>query len=1813
MAEAMAAATGSEVAVIGMAGRFPGAKNIHDFWENLKNGVESVSFVSDEEIKNLDVDANLHIDSNYVKVKGGVLEDRELFDASFFGFTPKEAEIMDPQIRIYHECVWSALEDAGYIPEKYNGSIGLYAGARDNVYWVNLTALSGKCEELGYFASRHLNNKDFISTQIAYKLNLKGPCFTVQTACSTSLVAIHLACQGILNGECNMALAGGIRIGPKKRSGYIYQDGMINSPDGHCRAFDAKAKGTIQGEGSGVVLLKPLEDAITDGDHIYAIIKGTAVNNDGLRKVGYTAPSIQGQADVIHVAQQVAEVEPETITYVEAHGTATQLGDPVEIEALKLAFNTGKKNYCAIGSIKTNIGHLDTAAGVAGFIKTVLALKHRVIPPSLHFESPNPGIDFKNSPFYVNNRLTEWKSNGYPRRAAVSSFGIGGTNAHAILEEWPDVQSPGRGAQGQQQECRGGSPCPPPGSREHQLILLSAKTKTALETMTRNLADNLKENPCINLADAAYTLQSGRKEFQHRKMIVSAGVEEAIAGLSGTAPENVKTFSTIEENLPVVFMFPGQGSQYLNMGHDLYEAEPIFREEIDRCSEILKPLMDCDIKEILYPSPVAENKPDINQTEIAQVTIFVFEYSLAKLLMALGIKPYAMIGHSIGEYTAACLSGVLSLEDALKAVVSRGNLMQKMAPGSMLSIPLPGDELKPLLETGISLAAVNSSSRCAVSGNSKSIQSFKNKLDEMGHESTFLHTSHAFHSAMMEPILNEFKDQISKIKLNEPQIPYISNVTGTWITSSETTDTGYWSGHIRNTVRFAEGIEILLAKEHSIFLEVGPGEALSTFVRQHKDKNANHFVINAVRHPREQVTDDYFLLSKIGQLWLYGVNIHWDKFYPDRKRRRLPLPSYPFERQYYWINEELLNNIGKGVIPNQAINKNKDITDWFYVPSWKRSPFPVKKEIAGPEQSAWLVFMDNRGVGDELIKQLEEDKQGIVGVQTGPAFAKIKENRFIINPKDNNDYIKLFDELKKDKRIPDRIIHLWGLMDGNIKKYTPVSLEKSFELSLYSLLYLAQAIGKDITANIKIEIVTTHLHEINGEEELCPEKAAVLGPSNTIPQEYPNISCRCIDIVLPASKKTGESGPVKQLLREITANNTDKVVAHRNNHRWVQVFEPLKLEESLEKKGKLKLKQGGVYLITGGLGAVGFIFAGYLAKEFHTKLILTGVSKFPPREKWDRWQADKGEEDPISIKIRKTRELEEMGGEVLIFSADVVNEKQMEEVIRQSEREFGKLNGVIYAAGVVGGPSICPIENLDKARCNMQLSPKLYGLPVLERLLEKKELDFCLLTSSASSILGGLGFLAYSTANILMDSYTHYHNQGSPSRWLTVNWDGWEVSKRRDSRETLGEIGETQSHLAIEPAEGVKALLRILSCDDTHQVVNSTGDLELRLNRWIRLESLQRKDDIDEELPGTAQARPNLTTPYVAPGNELERNICDVWKKLFGFELIGINDDFFELGGDSLRAINLVGHLRKIGGYIALIDVVSNPTIHKLAILITEKNKARELMAEVHEEQLLSQLECIERLNKGRNKKNIFILHPRHGMTYQYKELAKELEAHYNVYGIRARGLMPDTKMSESPGQMIKDYIEQILKVQPQGPFIIAGFCSGAMIAYPIILDLEKQNHHVERYILFDGRVIFSSLYVTILNLLEYLPGFVKKFIHFIYKKRYLKEKSKTELIDNENQMNEEVELPGLPGVRVNKKFGDQIFLRCKNIIPLGIIKAPILSLRAEISLHSAFTEQDYCRMTKSSATLINIPGDHDSIFSKPYVERLAEALKDNV
>ena len=1474
-----------DVAIVGMSGRFPGARNLAEFWDNLRNGVESIRFFSEEEVASAGTSLAVAKHPDFVNA-GGVLEDVELFDASFFGFSPREAETLDPQQRLLLESAWQALEDAGYDPGTYRGSIGVYAGGVSSSYLFNILSNREHRELVGDFQVFTSNDKDHLTTRVSYKLNLKGPSITVQTACSTSLVAVAMACQSLVAYQCDMVLAGGVAVRVPQKAGYLHQEGMVFSRDGHSRPFDAEASGTVFSNGVGVVVLKRLADAIADRDFIHAVIKGSAINNDGSLKVGYIAPSLDAQAEVIAMAQAIAEVDPRTITYVEAHGPATRLGDPIEVAALTKAFGAKKddKKWCAIGSLKSNLGSLDAAAGVAGLIKTVLALENKLIPPSINFSRPNPIIDFANSPFYVNTELSEWKGGSTPRRAGVSSFGMGGTNAHLVVEEAP---------------ARGNNDS----RRFRHLLLLSARSKPALETATAGFAAHLKQHDDLNPADVAYTCQVGRRAFSQRRALVYGELSDVVRNLESLDGGRVHTATKAAEERSIAFMFPGQDALHVNMGLGLYLTEPTFRKHVDDGSALVKAHLEFDLRDALFPPGGHEQEAihRLEQTEVAQPALFVVAYALAQLWMEWGVRPQTMIGHGVGEYVAACLAGVFSFEDALFLLTQRGRLMQKLPHGSMLEVSLSEQELQPLLTSELDVAVINHPNSCVVSGLSEAVQRLMTRVEQTGVECHAVHAAHAFHSRMMEPIRENFATLMAAVPRHPPQIPYMSNVTGTWITAESATDPAYWGAHLRRTVRFSQGMGCLLNASHRVLLEVGPGQTLSALAQRHSAKTDVHVVLSSLGHFENRTSDADCLLNTLGRLWVQGTEIDWSGFWRHESRNRVPLPTYPFERKRYWINAqgppEIPGHGPKPVPSKEGVNRKQGVADCFYVPCWKQT-VPVQAwNRAGNLDSnpCWLIFEDDCGVGSQTGDRLEQRGQPVVRVRRDRHFKRSSANAFQMDPVQKTHHERLFQELQDSGLLPRNILHCWSVTQkgDSLPRLAPGDSELS---AFYSLLFLTQALGDHCLGNlVSIGVISNNLSDVTGAEQVRPEKTPILGLCRVIPQEYPTFSCRNVDIVRNDSAETIHPALIDDLIAEVKSPGPEPIVAYRGNRRWIQTLEPATLPQRADTK--LRLRANGVYLITGGLGGIGLTLAKYLAQTVHAKLVLVGRSQVPSRG--DCVAMPDGV-DHVCRKVRGLSGIEESGGEVMALSADVTDLTQMEDVIAKTHRRFGALHGVIHAAGIAGGGIIQlkTRESVDRI-----LAPKVKGTLVLEAALKNVTLDFLVLCSSVCSVVGGVGLADYSGANAFLDAYAQKRSSRDGRFVVSINWDAWQevgVSADLGCQGSGRQTSDAQS--GITPHQGLDAFSRILS-GDFSQVAVMTTELQNAVPRCQPAFSPRQET-------AALQPLPDREPPRVAPTDEMERAIAEMWQKLLGIKQPGVYDNFFELGGDSLLGTRLLAWLR---------------------------------------------------------------------------------------------------------------------------------------------------------------------------------------------------------------------------------------------------------------------------------------------------------------
>jgi len=1322
----------STIAITGMAGRFPGARNVSQFWENLRDGVESIRSLSDAELLGAGVTPAELARPDYVK-RAAMLDEVPMFDASFFGLSPRDASIMDPQHRHFLECAWEALEDSGHPPQGFGGSIGVFAGSGMNAYLIhNLLANRELLESAGLFQLKQTgNDKDVLATRVSYQFDLRGPSLSVQTACSTSLVAVHLACQSLLNHECDLALAGGVTIEIPHGHGYIYREGEILSRDGHCRSFDAASTGTVFASGVGVVVLRRLEDALKDRDTIRAVILGSAINNDGARKVGYLAPSVEGQAEVIAEALEFAGIGADDISYVETHGTGTIVGDPIEVRALTQAFrkSTARSGYCGIGSLKTNVGHLDAAAGVAALIKTVLALEHAQLPPSLHFVKPNPHIEFDGSPFFVNSKLADWPSNGLLRRAGVTSLGIGGTNAHIVLEEAPQ-------------------PVIAPQSRPFQLLTVSARTANSADQASLNLISYLHAHPEVRLADAAYTCQVGRHAFLHRRAFVVKDTRETIGALAAGERKQIASAIAAHSSPPVVFMFSGQGSQYVNMGRELYESEEVFRESLDLCAEHLLATLGVDLRKILYPLDADKEAAaqTLNQTWLTQPALFAAEYSLAKWWMSLGIEPAAMVGHSIGEYVAACIAGVFTLDDALAIAAFRGRLMFGLPTGAMLAVSLPAGDIS--LSGNLSLAAINSPGQCVVSGPTIEIAALEQDLAMQSVACRRVVASHAFHSAMMDPILGAFEERLRSVGYQSPRIPYLSNVTGTWIKPEEATDPAYWARHLRQTVRFSDCLLELIRKSDSILLEAGPGNALTSLARQQGGRPVEAF--QSLPHSRETVGALGCALHTLGQLWTLGADVDWAKLHKPESVCRVPLPTYAFEHKRFWIDADRVQPEAPPR-PTASASGNKDLS--FYRRVWKSArlaPAPAR----GP--AGCLVFNDGLGLADRIAARLRTEGREVILVDPGPSYAQGNGRRYTIRSGVRSDYDALVADIFKSGRSVDTILHLWSVSP----KDTSAPLEETVARSFLSPLFLVQALADQDVTGLKVALVSNHLQQVFDEAVHNPARAVQNGPARVIPVELPGIACRSIDVEFEGVDADEYAA---QILAEMGAVHETDPVAYRSGERFVQNLEDFDLANATE---RTRLELGGVYLITGGLGGIGLVVAEHLAREFRARLILVSRSAPPAEAHWEASLVDTQLSGAERQRIQKLIDIRSASRGLLVVQGDVTNLQQMRDIVALAAKQYGRIDGVFHAAGVFDdGPSMFKTAE----GTGRVLDPKVRGTLVLEEALRGVPLKCFVLFSSISSIIPVPGQVDYAAANAFLDAFA-LSRKGPVT---VINWGAW--------------------------------------------------------------------------------------------------------------------------------------------------------------------------------------------------------------------------------------------------------------------------------------------------------------------------------------------------------------------------------------------------------------------------------------------------------
>ena len=1322
----------THIAIVGMAAHLPGASDIGRYWENLREGRSAVRRLSEEELIAAGESPAMLKNPAYVPF-AAPLEGFDRFDAEFFGFSPKEAAILDPQHRHFLETAWEALETAGHPPESFKGRIGVFAGCgMGSYFYFNLCSNRSLVESTGMFLLRHTgNDKDFLSTRVSHIFDLKGPSLSLQTACSTSLVAVHYATQALLNGECDMALAGGVTIELPQNRGYIYKEGEVLSPDGMCHAFDHRGQGTVFGSGAGTVVLRRLEDAIADGDHIWAVIRGSAVNNDGAAKAGYLAPSVEGQAACIAEALQISGVTADTVDYIECHGTGTYLGDPIEVAALTEAFRrtTAETGFARIGSVKTNIGHLDTAAGVASLIKATLSLHHRQLPPSLNFEKPNPAIDFDNSPFRVNDRLTDWPRRKGPRRAGINSLGVGGTNAHVILEEAPEVAS------SEQSDW------------PFQLLTLSARTQTALNEASQRLAAHLRAHPEQPLADIAYTLKEGRRAFEHRRVIVAADHAEAAAMLEAADPRRVFTQRRVGDHPDVVFMFPGGGAQYPNMARDLYETEPVFAEWMDKGLDILAGLTTEDIRALWLPEPGAESAAAerLRRPSLQLPLILIVEIALARLWESWGVRPAALIGHSMGENAAACIAGVMTLEGVIGLVHLRGKLFDTVPAGGMLSVPLSEAALAPYLGD-LDIASVNAPELTVVSGPDAGLQSLAERLKADGIDTTRIAIDIAAHSKMLEPILADFRAHLAGMTLSAPRIPIISNRTGEPLTPAEATSPDYWVAHLRGTVRFAAGIATLRKTADRVYLEVGPGRALSTLA-QANGVMGGQPVPSSLRHPDDKTSDDRHFIATLGRLWACGANPDWSQIWGEARRRRVPLPTYPFQRARYFVEPSQQTTIEVAdVLPA----RHSSVADFGYRLAWRAAPSNCLVDVEtdlGPALT-WLVFADDAGLARGAVQRLRSAGHRVITVHAGDAFSRTGEGTYTLAPEHGREgYDALLADLAMRELVPDRIAHFWLVTDAETFRPGSSFFHRNLEQGFWSLFFLGQAMGE---AGLKplphLSVFTSGAMQVRNEALPYPEKATIAGPTRVMPREFPGLTATLLDVGMPKDKRGIPAETISFVLEEMLATPGNSVAALRGSRRYETRLTHDALPDPAE------IPEGSVWVVTGGFGGIGVTIAERLLRERKAKIALIGRSLPAPE----------------SLRAGVLSRLQRLG-EVAPFAADVCNPEDMRSALDQIRARFGQIHGVIHAAGTVDD---APLLGKDAGAAEAVLSPKVHGTKLLDSLFPDGSIAHLVLFSSTSTVIAPAGQSDYVAANEYLNAFAKSRS-GGKTRVTAIDWGIW--------------------------------------------------------------------------------------------------------------------------------------------------------------------------------------------------------------------------------------------------------------------------------------------------------------------------------------------------------------------------------------------------------------------------------------------------------
>jgi len=1600
----------TSIAIVGMACRFPQAKSLEEYWDNLCGDRECLTRFPSEDNK-----------PNFVPVRG-IVSDIDQLDALFFGLSPSDACSMDPQQRVFLECAWEAFEHAGAIPQKNEQKrISVFCGMADSSYLQeNLLKNQQYLQQNDWFNTRVATSIGTLSTQLSYRLNLNGTSVNINTACSTSLVAVTQACQDLMAGQSDIALAGAISIDCHYRNGYVYQEGGIESPDGQCRPFAEDANGTMFSDGVGAVVLKRLDDAIQDNDTIYGVIKGCGTNNDGANRLGYTAPSVDGQTHCIQQALSQSGLTAEQIGFVEAHGTATALGDVIEFKALAEAYKNEarKTNYCVLGSVKGHIGHTDIAAGMAGLIKAALCLYHKKIPPTRHFKKANPHIPLQESPFYINDHLIEWESH-QPRHAGVSAFGIGGTNAHVILSEHLDEVSSSRE------------------QADDQILIISGKTKKSLKQNIENLSHFLETSSQKNhhqfFKNIAYTLQTGRHDFEWRCIAVGKNPDEAVRHLNHAQPFCANSSPAI------VFMFSGQGTQYPEMALSLLESEPYFSSIIEYASAIVRQYLEHDILTVIRENP----DELLYQTQYTQPALFIIEYALAKLLMHYGIQPQAMIGHSIGEYVAACLGGVFSFEDALKLVCQRGLLMAKAPKGAMLAIDCGLEEFSELTANlPVDLALHNSIHHCVAAGSEEAIDILSQRLTQQNVLHSRLKVGHAFHSYQMEEASHQLKNYIEEISLSPPQIPIISNVTGRWLTEQEATSADYWAKHLRQTVWFKEGIDTLIKENYSCFIEVGPGETLAAWAKEvhHGIKKSCH-ITHIIPNHRRQTTDQFQLLSALGGLWQYGSPVKWSALHDNKHCRHISLPTYAFQRQRYWIEPDALQ---------AESGKKQKSQEWFYQPSWVRQhnydlvPDNFLKEV---KNFNWIIFKHSSDSLHHLISILQSNDVQPFIVEISDTYRKIDSHHFLINIQEKSHYELVFHELKNTLELPPVLLHLLCCQQDEVNLFSQHQIDAHLNDSFYSALWITQAVAETLATDVplKYALVTQNTQQILTTDTVSPVKACLMGIHHVVPQEHPSIKVQLVDI------KNEVNGSIAKAIIHLCVKEPwltpTPPLALREGYQWKRAHVSVQLTSVTN-----RFKDNGVYLCTGGLGGVALTLCEAIANQVsHPTFVLLSRRSFPSPSQWQ--SIGKNKEDQWHSTVKMLQRIQKSGANVEVIQCDITEQESLQSTIDHITRTFSRINGLIHAAGIAGGTLV---QRCTKDSASPVLAPKVHGTYCLAQALQTTSLDFVMLCSSIGSLVGITGLVDYSSANACLDAFTEsrlFHSD----LVVSVNWNTWKSVGMAVETQRPSDIPFFEKGNDLEPEQAQQLFLQIMGSHYSNVAV-SCFDLDYfaRIVNQPNPSNTSPIITVDrEELPG------NLN--YVAPKNSTEAQLVELWQTLLGIEPIGIEDDFFTLGGHSLKALKFIEAAnKKFKEKLSLQDLYERKTIARLAQKMESHEKTENSIVKL----------AIQPNSIG----NVFLLPPVAGNMFCFNTIVAGWDSPFSLYGLQDPSISTGELEFVSLADMAKFYLEKIKQVQPNGPYHLVGYSFGGTLAYEIAHLLKMRDERVGLLMLIDSWSLFSEM-----------------------------------------------------------------------------------------------------------------------------------------